>query len=1223
MKVSLTIHLTEVSLFLTLMLLLQSCKADIVIGKDGNYATGAVSESPTSALQTTLRDADGYEWIVPATASSSFSLARTDGTNYISYRHDASNPGSLASDIVTGAICDGDGDIWIATQKGVDRFDRKKGSFDHIEIPDENTFISSIALGPENRICIATRRHIHEYNAARGVFEARFKISSLTQDEPDMRFEDNGNLICVFDTLTVVFDREFHELSRQKVHKDSSSQLPDKDLMTAGKPAPAEVYDVFSNTLEDVLKHIRVTDYAKTERYLLFFGEGNLLCYDMVAKRFTDKRPVRKDGLDGTPVLSEAMAGKFVMSGDLRSASRYVVYSVNNYGELTIEKTAPTPAGSLVFLDADGDVYAAGVGTTIFKSDEDGALKEVCDVYGDGMSYASLTKCLSDGRILVCFTDHPPVIFNPEDCSVEMILCERLQQVYYNSAAETPDGTLWIGTSDNGLYRCGNGSRSLETVRGTDFYNISELEVDTAGNLVVLVNRRDVYLVKGMDIRHLWKEKGDKRRSRFLMRMPDGKIALAGYLEYVPLETTAVKEALSLPASVILTSEKNVLTSFRTDNYPGGKVVIRMNRLTKGLTMYLGLFGEGEDIGYMQYLYDVNNSKTGLRESQTMQAIPLYGVTKINNKVVFRISESGLRSMTEPFTIVIRMNALWYEIMIPLLVLALLTAVLFFARKLYRKRQEVEKERFQKQALEQLNMDNIDFFANISHEFRTPLTLINGASTMLDDEASSSERERSLGIIRRNTDRMLKLVGQMLDFNKLDHGMLGLKVCEEPVSQILAEVKSSFDVGARIKDIDFRISLPDVPIRGWCDHDKLENIMYNLCSNAMKYTAPGGSVNIDVRKSPDQMLTVAVEDTGIGIPENELGSVFTRFYRREATQKSGGTGIGLFYTKALTELHHGRIKAEARHDPQSGEVSGSVFTFSIPLSEGSYSDGEKSAPADLNTSVKSHNHLDEYAAVSIPEQISGGKPTVLLIDDDYELVYYLKSLLSPMYDVSFRFDAMSGYRRIEDLNPDIIICDVMMVEMDGIQLCRMVKDNIAMSHIPFVMLTAKSTVQDQITSLESGADAYVVKPFDPGYLLALVKSILDNRARLHQMFNTSISVSEDDENSLNPKDCAFMDRMYKIMEANLKDGELSIDSVAESLGVSRSKLYYKVKALTGQTPNDFFNIYKLNYSAELIKMNKYKISAIAEMLGFKSASHFANLFKKHFGVLPSQYGSNE
>ena len=363
------------------------------------------------------------------------------------------------------------------------------------------------------------------------------------------------------------------------------------------------------------------------------------------------------------------------------------------------------------------------------------------------------------------------------------------------------------------------------------------------------------------------------------------------------------------------------------------------------------------------------------------------------------------------------------------------------------------------------------------------------------------------------------------------------------------------------------------------------------------------------------MLHVSIADTGIGIPEDALEAVFERFYRTRGTGKAGGTGIGLYYTRALVNLHHGSIRANVRK--QDDKVTGSIFSFSIPLKKEIYSDSERGENTDVVTNLD--RNLSEYVEKEAETGTDSNKPTVVLIDDDYEILYYLKNLLAPFYNVHFRFDALSGYKMIEEVQPDVIICDMMMVEVDGLQLCRMVKENLSMSHIPFVMLTAKSTMRDQIDSLGAGADAYVVKPFEPEYLMALIKSMIDNRSRVRKMLSTSLSVPSSSKEVLSGQDKSFMDKLYAIMKESLRNGELDIDSVAEKLGVSRSKFYYKVKALTGQTPNEFFTTYKLNYGAELLKKGKYKISAIADMLGFSSPSHFAAQFRKQFGVLPSQY----
>ncbi len=244
---------------------------------------------------------------------------------------------------------------------------------------------------------------------------------------------------------------------------------------------------------------------------------------------------------------------------------------------------------------------------------------------------------------------------------------------------------------------------------------------------------------------------------------------------------------------------------------------------------------------------------------------------------------------------------------------------------------------------------------------------------------------------------------------------------------------------------------------------------------------------------------------------------------------------------------------------------------------------------------------------------------VMVIDDDSEILYYLSLILSADYEVITCPDAVSGYKKMEKLQPDLIISDVMMVEMDGLKLCRMVKEDIALSHIPFILLTAKTTVNDQIEGMNAGADAYVTKPFNPDYLKAVINSLLRNRDNIRKTLGTSTSTEKIETNSMSQQDKMLLDKLYGIMEEKIMDSELNISELTVTLGMSRTKLYYKIKGLTGQTPNEFFKTYKLNKAAEMLKEGKYKISAISDMVGFCSPSHFAAAFQKQFGKSPSKY----
>lgn len=959
---------------------------------------------------------------------------------------------------------------------------------------------------------------------------------------------------------------------------------------------------------------------TQDKHFIWLVSDGRIAAFDKESEQITSVQDLRSLTDMNVATLSAGADGHLLLCGHARAARPLELFTTGPDGSLTFEKRFKLPYVGIGTIGSDGHIYAVGTGTVIMQVETDGKIREITNLFNDYACYATLLKTLSDGTVLICFTDHAPVIFHPEDETVKMLDTEGLDQVYFSSFAEDALGRVWIGSTDKGLFLYDKSDGSFEKVDNYPETTVNSLAADRDGNVFAIGNYSAVYRFGGDPEgggRPVWADYSDFPKARRLYPLPDGTVTLVGQgqYEWFNEERVNAPQATDLTTHIYLTSGKRILCSLCEDDYPDNRVSLRLDRNTEDLNLFLGVMDRANPFSRHAFFYDINHFRTGLRESFDKPQIPLYGVSRPFNTVRFQVTDKDMAASSDPFTIRVWMNLLPMEIIGSILLVLLVSTALIFWLLSRKKKQEAEEEKIKREMTEKLNMENIDFFANISHEFRTPLTLIHGAASSLETEDT-----RALGIIRRNTERMMRLVSQMLDFNKLDHGILKLHVKEEPVMDIIRAVKSDFEIGASVKGLQLNLETDVEDKSGYVDRDKLEKILYNLCSNAVKYTPPGGQVDLSVSVTEDDTLQVSVADTGIGIPEDALEAVFDRFYRTEGTGKAGGTGIGLYYTRALVNLHHGSIHANVRKEDD--KVIGSIFSFSLPLRKEVYSEAELGEGPDAATSLDANDHLSEYVEETAEAGADSSKPSVMLIDDDYEIVYYLKNLLSDTYNVYFRFDAMSGYKMIEEVQPDIIVCDMMMLEMDGLQLCRMVKENLSMSHIPFVMLTAKSTMQDQIDSLGAGADAYVVKPFEPGYLMALIKSMIDNRNRVRKMLGSSLSVPKSSKEVLSGQDNDFMEKLYDIMKKSLHDGELDIDTVAEKLGVSRSKFYYKVKALTGQTPNEFFTTYKLNYAAEMIKQGKYKISAIADTLGFSSPSHFASLFRKQFGVLPSQYVSD-
>ena len=539
-------------------------------------------------------------------------------------------------------------------------------------------------------------------------------------------------------------------------------------------------------------------------------------------------------------------------------------------------------------------------------------------------------------------------------------------------------------------------------------------------------------------------------------------------------------------------------------------------------------------------------------------------------------------------------------------------------------REEREKVRQEKEQEKRLNQIQMNYFSNVAHEFRTPLTMIAGPVSELAESPDVKGRDRKLvGVIQRNTTWMLSLVGQLLDFNRIGNNKLQLKVAKTDIVAPLAGTVDLFRFNAHSKKIELLAHGLEEPLIMWADVDKVQKITMNLLSNAMKYTPSGGRVTLSFDVLPhdevaalfplkekdtdSQYACISVADTGIGIPEGETEKIFERFYRAGGSENRQGSGIGLYYARAITELHHGYLKAWNR------EEGGAVFRFVLPVSAASYTEDERTE--------RQPEIMPLPAAFSRTpaDTETAGQRLIAVVDDDIDVANYVKILLQPAYRVNVYFDAASALAGMAEEAPDLLVSDVVMPGKSGYELCEAVKNDLQLSHIPVILVTAKVAVENQVQGLAKGADAYVTKPFQPAYLLALVKSLLENRDKLRRQLGSATTTEDIEPEALSPRDAAFMKQLYSLMEKELDNTDLDITRITEMMRISRTKFYYKVKGLTGENPAVFFKRYKLNRAADLLKEGKHNMSEIAWMTGFSTLSHFSTSFKKQFGVPPSEY----
>ncbi len=533
-------------------------------------------------------------------------------------------------------------------------------------------------------------------------------------------------------------------------------------------------------------------------------------------------------------------------------------------------------------------------------------------------------------------------------------------------------------------------------------------------------------------------------------------------------------------------------------------------------------------------------------------------------------------------------------------------------------RNQLNLERIAREQEHELSELKTQFFTNISHEFRTPLTLVLMPleSLMNTTEVPSVLRER-IFTAHRNGERMMRLVNELMDFNKLDNGGLTLHVRHGEILRFIHETSSAFNEMAGRRNIRFSISSTDTELMGWYDHDKLERIIFNLLSNAFKFTPDGGEINVNINSKHSiigngalcRCAELVIVDNGVGIAEDELPHIFDKFYQAKSamTSSSPGTGIGLSLTKALVELHQGRITAESIPDKST------TFTILLPIDASAYAiDEVVETPADVV-----YTKLEIEAAADI-ENVEGDRRQVLIVEDNIELLQYLVVELKKEFIVLEATNGEEGLALAIEKIPDLIISDVMMPKKNGIEFCDAIKGNINTSHIPFILLTAKTTAEDQIHGINTGADLYITKPFNISVLNASIRQIIASRQKLYTRFSQDVYLMPGKVAS-NELDQAFLQKAIDYIVNNLTDSQLSVDSIAGIFNVSRMQVYRKIKALTGKSVVEFIRIVRMKEAVKLMDTHKFTLAEIAFQTGFNSSSYFTRCFKEEYGKTPSEY----
>lgn len=670
-------------------------------------------------------------------------------------------------------------------------------------------------------------------------------------------------------------------------------------------------------------------------------------------------------------------------------------------------------------------------------------------------------------------------------------------------------------------------------------------------------------------------------------------------LRIIDDETGILKESITYVNRITLSSSQNSFAiSFVVSNYIAGK----HNTFTYKLEGYDNVWYKQNDISLVSY----SNLPAG------------------DYTFCIKAANNDGKWNEEPAILHIHILPVWYSTWWALSLFALSFALLvfgivrfFWLRKSMQA--EIRMERLDKEKREEISQMKIRFYVNISHELRTPLTLIVAPLQELLDRISGHWEHERLLYVQRNTNRLLHLVNQLMDFRRAELGIFELRAVYSNAYKRILNCFMNYESLSKRKDIDYNFYTELQDKNVLFDENYLDLIANNLLSNAFKYTEVGESITVKLYIEGDN-LVLQVIDTGIGIPLEKQEKIFERFYQVENGRE--GSGIGLSLVQRLVELHHGRIIL------QSEVGKGSTFTIYLPQDESVYTQEELLGGSgnEGEQRVYSTNANDIYIGddeklgeEDSTDEVNGKRGTILVVEDNRELRRYLVNGLSALFDMLETENGQKALDILKDKDVDLIITDVMMPIMDGVRLCKLVKQNLRTCHIPVYMLSAKVDIKYQLEGLQVGADDYIAKPFSMEVLRTKILNMLRTRYRIFERYSNMTEIKPEKLTN-NTMDEELLRKAIAVVEKNMDNVEFSTEQFAREMNMSRSNLHLKLKAITGKSAIDFIHKIRFNRACQLLKEGKYTVSEISFMVGYNTPSYFAARFKKYIGCLPTEYG---
>lgn len=1106
---------------------------------------------------TDLLEKENELWIATRNGLNLLNIS-TNSFDYFVY--DKTNTNSLVNNEVLSFYEDHFGLLWIGTQKGLSKLNLGTSNFNALELDNSlnlnNSYITSIAA-PQNQKGI----YISTNGGGLNYFETTTQFSNNQGVQYSLATPDKSSLSNFISCLII-------------------DQFDDLWISTHG-----------AGLLKVSTKDISVTGGTIT-----------------VQKQFTKENQLEDDYI---MALSESNNGNIWIGYWGEGLSRYDRRTNQFHHYKTTEK-----------LTIDFTLFP---NVNLYETTENGKNYLWVGTRGNGLLKLYLNEKEDKLQLIKAYQNTASNISN-----------DYITEIYQDKKEN-----LWVGT-ENGLnyLNIANGTTTFYTEKeGLSGNIIQSVLSDEIGTIWVSTHNGISRIIpKSGAIKNFNKYDGLKDNFFYqaALKMSDGQLIFSGVSGLNIFKPTAIKNDPIAPKVVISDfrlANKSVLIGPLKD----GRTIIKEDI---SITKNLDLNYQDNDVSFefvglqfakpakIQYAYQLVGFDEDWIYTDAKARIAHY-TNLPYEEFIFKVKAANADGVwSDPTTLNLTIRppfwrTNWAYLGYALLFLGLLYSIFRVTRIRAEYRHDLKVEKLERQQQQTINQAKLAFFTNISHELRTPLTLIvSPLEQFLRERQGDKQQQKIFTRMYHNANRLLTMINHLLDVRKSEAGLMKLKVAEGNIVKFVKENVLAFKGLANQQEIALTVNAEKENIALWYDRNQLEKVFFNLLSNALKFTPQGGAISLIIKENLDKnCLLIELTDNGSGIPSTHLSQIFDRFYQVEdaSNQQTQGSGIGLALTKNIVALHHGSIEVT------SEEMKGTTFLIQLPFGETHFTDHQKIS------NFKNSEDLGNYVATNISKEgiivaqptplitsSTKNKATILLVEDNTDIRAYLKENLETLYQIEEADNGKKGLEKALTNPPDLVLADISMPEMDGIAMCEQLKTNVLTSHIPVILLTARTSLLFKIDGLETGADDYITKPFNMRLLLARVQNLLQSRQKLKSKFAKNFDLSPSGV-VMNSVDEALLSRIKIVLEKHLDDTDFSVEQLAKTLLMSRMQLYRKTKSLIGKSPSDIIRMFRLERAVDLIKTGHYNISDVTYMVGYNDLKAFRKQFKKAYGVMPSEY----